>query len=101
MALYNYLNRIEQLDALIRQKRTGPPKELAGRLGISERWLYIFLDELKSDLNCPIRYDRNKNSYVYDEPGKIVIGFTRELTPYQMKKVKGGKIFRIFIPLYL
>ncbi|WP_234570009.1 hypothetical protein [Rhodohalobacter sp. 614A] len=41
MALYNYLNRIERLDVLIRQKRTGPLKELAEKLGISERWLCL------------------------------------------------------------
>jgi hypothetical protein len=94
MALYDYLNRIRRLDALIRQKRTGPPKELAEKLDISERWLYIFLDELKTELDCPIRYDRRKRSYVYKKPGKVVIGFTKELKKWDMKKVSGGKKLR-------
>jgi hypothetical protein len=89
------------LDALIRQKRTGPPKELADRLGISERWLYIFLDELKTELNCPIRYDRKRRSYIYEQPGKVVIGFTSELDSWQMKKVSGGENFITFLSLYL
>ncbi len=79
MGLYNYLNRINRLDALIRHKSTGPPKELADKLNISERWLYIFLDELKTELDCPISYDRNKRSYVYDKPGKVMIGFTSDM----------------------
>jgi hypothetical protein len=101
MALYNYLNRIDRLDALIRQKRTGTPKELAEKLDISERWLYSLMDELKTELGCPIRYCRRRRSYVYDEPGKIVIGFTSEMQPWQMKKVSGGEKFQTFFSLYL
>ena len=98
MALYNYLNRIRRLDSLIRQKRTGTPKELAEKLDISERWLYILMEELRIELGCPIRYDRRERSYVYEEPGKVVIGFTKELEPWQKKQVSGG---RIFFPLYV
>lgn len=96
MALYDYLNRIRRLDNLIRQKRTGAPKELAEKLGISERWLYTLLDELKTELNCPIRYDRRRRSYVYKKPGKVVIGFTNEMQKWEMKKVSGGKKTKIF-----
>lgn len=101
MALYNYLNRIERLDALIRQKRTGSPKELADKLGISERWLYTLMDELKTELGCPIRYDRRKRSYVYKKPGKVTIAFTQEIEPWRMKKVSGGEKFQTFFSLYV
>jgi len=101
MALYNYLNRIERLDLLIRQKRTGSPKDLAKKLDISERWLYILLDELKTDLNCPIRYDRRSGSYVYDEPGKVRIGFVSEIGEQQLRKVSGGETFKFFYSLYV
>ncbi len=101
MALYNYLNRIHRLDALIRQKRTGPPKELAEKLDISERWLYNLLEELKTELDCPIRYDRRSRSYVYEKPGKVVIGFTKEMEPWQMRKVSGGENFQTFFSLYV
>ncbi len=53
MSLYKYLNRIRRLDGMIRRKNTGPPPELARKLNISERWLYIFLDELREELDCP------------------------------------------------
>ena len=101
MALYDYLNRIERLDLLIRQKRTGPPKELAEKLDISERWLYTLLDELKTELDCPIQYSRRRRSYIYEKPGKIIIGFTSELEPWQKKKVSGGENFQTFFSLYV
>jgi hypothetical protein len=91
MSLYNYLNRIQRLDALIRRKSTGSPKELAQKLGISERWLYIFLDELKQELDCPIRYDRSRRSYVYKEPGSILLNFQRELSDKEGRQIAGGK----------
>lgn len=96
MALYDYLNRIEQLDGLIRKKRTGPPKELAQRLDISERWLYYLLEELKTELDCPIRYDRRKRSYIYETPGRLKIGFIRDAEPWQLEKVNGGKSYKLF-----
>jgi len=89
------------MDALIQQKRTGPPKELSEKLGISERWLYIFLDELKTELDCPIRYDRSRCSYVYEKPGRVTIRFTKEMEPEQIRKVSGGVIFKTFFQLYV
>lgn len=101
MALFHYINRIERMDTLIRRKSTGPPKELAEKLNISERWLYIFLDELRSELDCPIRYDRRKQSYVYEIPGRVTIGFKSEIENEEMKKVSGGRKIRNFFSLYL
>ena len=101
MALYNYINRIERMDTLIRCKSTGTPKELAEKLNISERWLYIFLDELRTELDCPIRYDRRKRSYVYEIPGRVTIGFKTEIDTEDMKKVSGGINFKNYFSLYL
>lgn len=101
MALYNYLNRIERLDSMIRRKNTGPPRELANRLGISERWLYILLDELKTDLGCPIRYDRKRRSYIYEKPGKVTIQFTEEIDPLKMRTVNGGYKMNNFYSVYV
>lgn len=101
MSLYNYLNRIRRLDALIRRKSTGTPRELADKLKISERWLYIFLDELRHELNCPIQYDRKRQSYVYSTKGKVMIDFTEELEDKQLGDVYGGKSFENIYSLYV
>jgi predicted DNA-binding transcriptional regulator YafY len=95
MSLYNYLNRIQKLDALIRRKRTGTPKELAQKLEISERWLYIFMDELKQELGCPIKYDRSRRSYVYKEPGTLFLHFRKELSQEEGKQIAGGQIKKL------
>lgn len=75
MGLKKSLDRVEYLDYLIRRKCTGTPKELAEKLGISERWLYEILNELKHDFDCPIKYSRRRRSYVYTCKGSLVIEF--------------------------
>lgn len=89
MSLHTYLTRIKRLDAMIRRKSTGPPEQLADKLGISERWLYKFLRELKEEFDCPITYDHYRQSYVYEDHGKIKIGF-QHLADEQQKKIGGG-----------
>jgi hypothetical protein len=78
MGLKKSLDRVEYLDYLIRSKSTGTPKELAEKLGISERWLYELLNELKHDFDCPIKYSRRRRSYVYTCSGSLVIEFMSE-----------------------
>lgn len=86
---------------LIRQKRTGTPKELAEKLDISERWLYNIMEELKTELDCPIRYDRKRRSYIYERSGVIYLGFTTELDPFELRKVNGGEKTHCFFSLYV
>lgn len=92
MSLSRYINRIRRLDALIRRKSTKPPCELARKLDISERWLYMLLDELKEELDCPIQYDRHRRSYIYGEKGSIAFGFQKKLSKKEEKKISGGEI---------
>ena len=94
MALNLYLSRIQRLDILIRKKSTGSPKELAEKLGISERWLFHLLDEIREELDCPIRYNRLRRSYEYEKPGKVMIGFLNEaeLDIKSLKSTNGGHL---------
>ncbi|MEL7832370.1 hypothetical protein [Fodinibius sp. Rm-B-1B1-1] len=93
MSLRTYLTRIRRLDAMIRRKSTGPPEELANKLDISERWLYKFLRELKEEFDCPISYDSCRQSYVYEEKGKIMVGF-KNISADQQRKVGGGFLMK-------
>lgn len=79
MPLIKHINRIEQLDQLIRLKKTGPSRQLAHKLDISERWLYKLLGELREELDCPITYNRCRQSYEYEKPGKLILGFQKEI----------------------
>lgn len=64
MNILQNFNRVEKLHKLIQQKKTGSPKELAQRLGISRSGLYILIDELAT-LNMPVAYSRKYETFYY------------------------------------
>lgn len=68
------LEKLKRVDRLIRIKGTGSPKELAERIGVSERTAFQYIDWLKK-LGAPIKYNRIRESYVYTEDGGVKIGF--------------------------
>jgi len=65
--------RFQRIDKLINMQATGTPKQLAQRLAISERQLYKYLCFMKKELNAPIKYNKQRQSYYYNETGKIKI----------------------------
>lgn len=63
MKFDDYLEKLEQIDKLIRYSNTGSPKELAKRMRVSERTIRRFIEKLKTK-NESIRYCRKSQSYV-------------------------------------
>ncbi|WP_315821834.1 helix-turn-helix domain-containing protein [Paraflavitalea speifideaquila] len=72
---------MKRLDALIAAKRTGTPKQLAEKLGLSERTVRNYITTLK-ELGAPIHYDRKRQSYYYIEDGHF--RFTFESLAHQL-----------------
>jgi predicted DNA-binding transcriptional regulator YafY len=72
-----FIDRFRRIDQLVRLKSTGRPQDLAERLEISESTLYAFIQVMK-DMGAPISYDKNRESYVYDEDGRFFIEFRRD-----------------------
>lgn len=70
-----FLDRLDQLDALIRHRATGTPKQLSKRLAISERSVYNYLSLMREALHCPIVWDRQRGSYCYNSAGRLWLGF--------------------------
>lgn len=68
------IRRLQKLDYLIQIKGTGTPAQLAERLGISERSIYTYINQMK-DLGAPIKFDNYRQSYYYDEEGSFIISF--------------------------
>jgi len=66
MNLLQNVQSVDKLHALILQKNTGTPKELAQRLGISRSSLYILIDELNG-LNLTIIYSRKLETFYYEK----------------------------------
>ena len=89
----NYIKQIERLqflNKLIIQKKTGSPVELAERLRLSKRQIYNLIDELK-DLGVPIFYCKKLKSYCYKESFKLNIQFSLTLLEgKEEKKISGG-----------
>lgn len=72
--LHDFLERLHEIDKLIRAGQTGGPKNLAKTVGLHERNLYTYLS-LMRDLGAPIAYDKKIKSYYYKEDCKLTIKF--------------------------
>ncbi len=90
MTIFKYPDRVKQLDQLIRMKATGTPKELAKKIGISERLLYDYLNELRES-GAPVYFDKERCCYCYSEEVKFEFGF-KVIESEELDKIKGGKI---------
>jgi len=99
MLVFKYIDRINLLDKLIGQRRTGTPAELAERLGISTSRLYAVLDELK-DQGAPIAYSRKLRTYYYEHAFSISISVKMEnLEDSEIRRISAGQgFFSIFLP---
>jgi predicted DNA-binding transcriptional regulator YafY len=69
MNIFDELFALQQIDYLIRNRATGPPKRLASRLKTSECSIYRILERLK-DQGFPIAYDKSAQTYYYLSPVK-------------------------------
>jgi predicted DNA-binding transcriptional regulator YafY len=66
------------LTELIEQRQTGSPTELAKKLGISERMVYKYIDDLKVEFNAPVKYSRSERTYYYDGEGHLHLFWEKE-----------------------
>jgi len=66
MDYLTYLKKLEAISYLAERKRTGCPKELAGKLDVSERTILRMIRRLK-EMGVPIEFSRTRNSYVMEE----------------------------------
>lgn len=60
-----------RLHELILLGQTGKPKELANKLGFSERSLHYYISFMKNEMNAPIVYETTSESYVYAQKCKL------------------------------
>lgn len=79
LALDMDIRVIKKLHELIKTERTGSPKELCIKLGISERTVYNYISFMKSELNAPIIFSGQKSSYCYE--GSCELRFNGSNTP--------------------
>lgn len=74
MSLSNRFNRVECLDQLIRQRRTGPARQIAEHLDIRERTVFDLLECMRV-MGADIRWCPRRRSYYYLQPGRFCFGW--------------------------
>jgi hypothetical protein len=74
------LKKINELDYLIREQRTGSPANLGQKIGASERSVFDYL-KLMKEMGAPISYSRTRSSYIYQHEGRFNIRFKEHSLP--------------------
>lgn len=93
MQLFKYIERINLMDRLIRQRRTGTQAEFATRLGLSVSRLARIIEYLKG-IGAPLEYDRSRNTYYYQEEYSIQIKVDiQQLNYQQIRHISAGRYY--------
>lgn len=71
MAILKHVRRLIYIDSLIKRKATGNLENFAAKNGLCKRAMTDVLNEMK-ELGFPIKYDRTRNTYYYNEQGEMV-----------------------------
>jgi len=100
MEFIRQIERLQLLNKLVKEQRTGKPEELAARLGIGRRQLYVYIEYLK-DFGVDIQFSRKRDSFVYAEKHELKIEVKFELIDSKNGVgINGGKSLNFFTPCY-
>lgn len=78
MKKFSDLRTLDRLDYLIRLQATGPPNDLARRLGVSRSNLFELIAFLRDEMKASVRYNTYITSYMYDFLPNFYLGFERD-----------------------
>lgn len=71
MSIIRHFKRVQYIDHMIKNKATGSLEEFARKNSLSKTTLSEILNEMK-EMGFPIKYDRKRNSYYYEENGQMI-----------------------------
>jgi predicted DNA-binding transcriptional regulator YafY len=96
MEFIKQIERLQQLNKLVREQRTGSPEELAKRIGVSRAKLYLMLDELR-DEGVEIKFAKRLNSFFYENCAGISVVFSlKVLESTEIRNISAGKRLNYF-----
>jgi predicted DNA-binding transcriptional regulator YafY len=72
--MLNEIKRLQYIDNLIREHKTGNAEELAEVVGVSVRTVYKYLDIMKK-FGAPIAFNALSRTYYYEMEGSFVCAF--------------------------
>jgi len=81
MVVFKHIQRLEKINKLISENRTGTPDEFAKRIGVGRRQLYNYLDELRS-YGVDIGYCRQSRSFLFESNKHLKINFECEVIDF-------------------
>lgn len=88
--IFKNIEKLKQIDYLIREKRTGNAESFAKKLDLSRRQVYNWINELRY-YGLEISYDKHTKSFVYDKEYEVIIDFKiKELSSEELKTTKAG-----------
>jgi biotin operon repressor len=92
MYFLKQLERIQELDKLLKKRSTGTPETLAKRLGVSRSHLYNLISYL-DDLGMQIKFSRRLNSFYYvNTQDKLEIAFSIKIVNHKGEhNIYGGR----------
>lgn len=100
MEFIRQIERLQLLNKLVKEQRTGKPEELAERLGIGKRQLYVYLEYLK-DFGLNIQFSRKLGSFIYAEEHELKIELRFELLDSKSRiEINAGESLNFSIPCY-
>ena len=94
MKAFEQLERLKQMNRLIKEERTGTPEEFATKLNVSVSHLYRCIDEIK-ELGAPVTFSRSRKTYYYEYEFELKVSYSIQLISEQaLKKVVGGFLLK-------
>ena len=87
------LERLQKLHLLIENEQTGPPRELAKKMHVSERLVYCLMEQLK-EFNAEICYNRSRKTYFYtsDFTMELNVSFSITIKNETIELFKGSYV---------
>lgn len=70
--------KLKEFIELISNGNTGTPKQVASKLGVSDRLVFFYVSTLKKEFFAPIKYCRKRKTYYFTEKGKIDLNWQRK-----------------------
>jgi len=98
MEFIRQIERLQLLNKLVKEQRTGKPEELAERLGIRRRQLYVYIEYLK-DFGMDVQFSRKIGSFVYADEHELKIEVRFELLDSKDRiEINGGESLNFLVP---
>ena len=93
--LFDEIDLVARITQHIRTQRTGTPPEFARKMGMSERQLHRYLEDMK-DYEVKIGYCKRRHTYYYEED-KFLMFKACMMDKGEERKITGGEnIFHFY-----